>query len=225
VIADRCVRATAAFALAALILAACGPSQPTPTPRPSCPTAGPTATGAQAELADAALAAVATNKGSFMIELLADAAPLAAANFVALARCGYYDGVSFHRVIAGFVIQAGDPGTRGNYGDFAGVGTGGPGYQFEIEPPPDGLTYDQYVVAMANDRRGNGSQFFITLADLDAELRSSGVYTIFGRVAEGTDVIDTIAQVPVSGTDLPLDPVIIETMTIEPAAAASPTPG
>jgi peptidyl-prolyl cis-trans isomerase B (cyclophilin B) len=227
VIAGRCVRATTALALAALILAACGPAQPTPTPRPSCPTAGPTSTGAQAELADAALAVVGTNKGSFTIELLADAAPLAAANFVALARCGYYDGIGFHRVIAGFVIQAGDPQTRGNYGDFEGLGTGGPSYQFEIEPPPDGLTYDQYVVAMANDTRANGSQFFITLADLDAELRSSGTYTIFGRVTEGTEVIDTIAQVPVNDPriGLPLDPVIIESITIEPAAAASPTPG
>jgi peptidyl-prolyl cis-trans isomerase A (cyclophilin A) len=223
---DRCVRAATALALAAVILAACGPAQPTPTPRPSCPTSGPTSTSAQAELADAAIAVVATNKGTFTIELLADAAPLAAANFVALARCGYYDRLSFHRVIASFVIQAGDPQTRNRYDDFQGVGTGGPGYQFEIEPPPDELAFDPYVVAMANDTRANGGQFFITLADLDAQLRSSGVYTIFGRVIEGTDVVDTIAQVPVSGTDLPLDPVIIETITIQSTAPAeSPDSG
>jgi cyclophilin family peptidyl-prolyl cis-trans isomerase len=216
----------AAATLAALVLVACGPNEPSPTPRPSCPTSGPTATSAQAELADAAVAVVATNKGSFTIELLVDAAPLAAANFVALARCGYYDRLSFHRVIAGFVIQAGDPQTRNRYDDFQGLSGGGPGYQFEIEPPPDELPFDPYVVAMANDKRANGSQFFITLADLDAQLRSSGVYTIFGRVIEGTEVIDTIAQVPVSGTDLPLDPVIIETITIEPSAPAeSPASG
>jgi cyclophilin family peptidyl-prolyl cis-trans isomerase len=225
-IADRCARAATALALAAVVLAACGTDEPTPTPRPSCPTAGPTLTSAQAELADAELAVVATNKGSFAIELYAEAAPLAAANFVALARCGYYDGISFHRVLAGFVIQAGDPQTRGNYGDFEGLGTGGPGYQFEIEPPPDALTYDQYVVAMANDTLANGSQFFINLADLDAQLRASGTYTIFGHVVEGTDVVDAIAQVPVNDPriGLPLDPVIIETITIEPAAAESPSP-
>jgi cyclophilin family peptidyl-prolyl cis-trans isomerase len=225
-IADRCARAATALALAAVVLAACGTDEPTPTPRPSCPTAGPTPTSAQAELADAELAVVATNKGSFTIELYAEAAPLAAANFVALARCGYYDGISFHRVIAGFVIQAGDPQTRGNYGDFEGLGTGGPGYQFEIEPPPDALTYDQYVVAMANDTVANGSQFFINLADLDAQLRASGTYTIFGHVVEGADLVDTIAQVPVNDPriGLPLDPVIIETITIEPAAAESPSP-
>jgi cyclophilin family peptidyl-prolyl cis-trans isomerase len=225
VIAVRCARAVAALAVAAMILAACGPEQPTPTPRPSCPTSGPTATSAQAELVDASRAVVATTKGSFTIELLPDAAPLAAANFVGLARCGFYDALSFHRVIAGFVIQAGDPQTRGNYGDFAGVGTGGPGYQFEIEPAPAGLAYDQHTVAMANDRVANGSQFFITLADIDAQLRASGDYTIFGRVVEGTDVIDIIAQVPVTGNDLPLDPVIIQTITIQPTPAASPSEG
>jgi cyclophilin family peptidyl-prolyl cis-trans isomerase len=225
-IPNRCGRGLAALAVAALGLSGCGIDQPTPTPRPSCPTSGPTATSAQAELADASRAIVATNKGSFTVELNAEAAPLAAANFVALARCRYYDGISFHRVISGFVIQAGDPQTRGNHGDFEGLGTGGPGYQFEIEPPPDELSYDQYTVAMANDTIANGSQFFITLADLDRPLRGSGIYTIFGRVNEGTDVVDTIAQVPVSGTDLPLDPVIIETITIQPAAPAeSPASG
>jgi cyclophilin family peptidyl-prolyl cis-trans isomerase len=219
---NRCSRTATALAFAAVILSACGSQQPTPTPRPSCPTSGPTATSAQAELADAARAVVATNKGSFTIELLPEAAPLAAANFVALARCGYYDAISFHRVIAGFVIQAGDPRTRGNYGDFEGLSAGGPGYKFEIEPPPDGLRYGRYMVSMANDQIANGSQFFITLADVDAELRAGGTYTIFGRVVEGTEVVDAIARVPVSGINLPLDPVIIETITIEPLAVESP---
>ena len=67
---------------------------------------------------------------------------------------------------------------------------------------------------MANDSRTNGSQFFIGLADLDQQLRAVGVYTIFGKVIEGTDVVDAIAQLPVSGTDLPLTPVIIESITI-----------
>ncbi len=134
-------------------------------------------------------------------------APLATANFVELARCGFYDGISFHRVLAGFVIQAGDPQTRDNRGDFPGLGTGGPGYEFEIEPPADGLTFDPYAVAMANDTVANSSQFFITLADLDRHLRAVGLYTIFGRVISGTEVVDEIATVPVNDPriGLPLD--------------------
>jgi cyclophilin family peptidyl-prolyl cis-trans isomerase len=209
---------------AALWLAACGGPAATPTPPPSCPTAAPTPTEAQAELAEAERAVVTTNKGTFTIELNRAEAPIAAANFVALARCGFYDGITFHRVLAEFVAQAGDPQTKTNRGDFEGLGTGGPGYEFEIEVPADGLNYDPYVVSMANDRSTNGSQFFINLADLDAGLPRQ--YTIFGIVAEGTDVIDAIEQVPVNDPQIgvPLDPVIIESIRIEAAPAESPTP-
>ncbi len=201
-------------------LAAC--ASPTPTPKPPCPTQGPTAVDAQATLADAARAVVDTNKGSFTIELYGEQAPLATANFVALARCGFYDGISFHRVLSGFVAQAGDPQTRQNHGDFQGLGGGDPGYGFEIEPPADGLNYDPYVVAMANDKRTNGSQFFIGLADLNGRLER--VYTIFAKVIAGTDVVDTIGKVPTNGPrGLPLDPVIISTIRIEAPPAASPT--
>ena len=120
--------------------------------------------------------------GEFVIDLLPDAAPLATANFVSLARCGFYSGVKFHRVLAGFVIQAGDPNTRDNEGDFEGIGTGGPGYGFEIEPPPASEPFDPYTVAMANDQVTNGSQWFVTLAELDDALRRVGSYSIFGRV-------------------------------------------
>ena len=90
-----------------------------------------------------------------------------------------------------------------------------------------GLRYDPYVVAMANDTRTNGSQFFIDLVDLDDALRSVGVYTIFGKVVEGTDVVDAIAEVPVNDPrmGLPLTPVIIESITISEAAEPSPSPG
>jgi dolichyl-diphosphooligosaccharide--protein glycosyltransferase len=160
-------------------------------------------------------------EGEIVMELYGDRAPLATANFVALARCGFYDGVSFHRVLSGFVIQAGDPGTKTNRGDFPELGRGGPDYGFEIEPPAEGLRYDQYVVAMANDTRANGSQFFINLADLDQQLRAAGIYTIFGRVTEGTEVVDEIAEVPVNDprVGLPLTPVIIESVTISDASA------
>ena len=204
--------------LALAVAAGCS-STPTPSPKPPCPTAPPTPTSAQASLTDASAATVTVSgavSGTFEIELLGDAAPLATANFVELARCGFYDGITFHRVISGFVIQAGDPQTRDNRGDFAGLGTGGPGYAFEIEPPADGLRYDPYVVAMANNGQTNGSQFFIDLVDLDDALRQVGVYTIFGRVTSGTEVVDEIATVPVNDPriGLPLTPVIIDTIMI-----------
>jgi dolichyl-diphosphooligosaccharide--protein glycosyltransferase len=162
------------------------------------------------------MARVTTNKGEFTIDLFPDAAPIAVANFVALARCGFYDGISFHRVISGFVIQAGDPQTRDNRNDFQGLGTGGPGYRFVIEPPAEGLSYDPYVAAMANSGQpdSNGSQFFVDLVDLDGQLDRS--YTIFGVVESGREVVDAIGQVPTNGArGVPLDPVIIGTITIE----------
>lgn len=209
-----------------MVLAACA-ADPTPTPAPPCPSEPPTSVGAQATLEGAELATLHVSgavEGDIVVELFGDHAPIATANFVALARCGFYDGVTFHRVIAGFVIQAGDPQTRSNRGDFEGLGTAGPGYGFEIEPPADGVRYDPYVVAMANDGQTNGSQFFIDLVDLDAQLRAVGVYTIFGRVVTGTDVVDAIAQVPVSDprVGVPLTPVVIDSIAISAAPDASP---
>ena len=181
-----------------------------------CPTAAPTAGAASAILGDAQSVVVETNVGTFRIELYPDAAPVATANFVALVRCRFYDGISFHRVIADFVIQAGDPQTRSNRGEFDGIGSGGPGYSFAIEPPASDRTYEQYAVAMANAGRPdtNGSQFFIDLANLDARL--DRLYTIFGKVVEGTEVVDAIGLVDTTGADhyVPLEPVIIETMTV-----------
>jgi cyclophilin family peptidyl-prolyl cis-trans isomerase len=216
------VRPVWALALA-VVLAAC--SRPAATP-PPCPSAAPTAEQAAGILEGADQAAVVTNKGTFTIELYGDAAPIATANFVTLARCGFYDGISFHRIIAGFVIQAGDPQTKTNRGDFDSLGSGGPGYRFGIETPPEGLNYDVYTVAMANAGGSdtNGSQFFIDLADLDAQLPRE--YTIFGQVVDGTDVIDAIGQVPTNGArGVPLEPVIIESITIQAKPAASPTAG
>jgi peptidyl-prolyl cis-trans isomerase B (cyclophilin B) len=214
-----------------IALSACS-AEPTPSP-PACPTEPPTALSAQATLEGAALATVTVTgavTGEFAIELHGESAPLATANFVGLARCGFYDGVWFHRVIAGFVIQAGDPQTRTRSGDFATLGRGaaaGPGYRFEIEPPADDLRYDRYTVAMANDTIGNGSQFFVTLADLDAQLRAVGVYTIFGTVVAGTDVIDAIEAVPVNDPRIgvPLTPVTIERIVISGGAAPTPSGG
>lgn len=211
-----------------LALVACG-AEPTPTPRPECPTEPPTAVSAQASLTDASLATVTVSgavEGEFAIELLPDAAPLATANFVELARCGFYDGITFHRVLSGFVIQAGDPQTKENRGDFETLGTGGPGYQFEIEAPPTEVPFDPYTVAMANDTIANGSQFFITLADLDQQLRAVGTYTIFGDVVSGSDVIDAIAGVPVGDPrGIPVSPVIIDSIVISSGSEPEASPG
>jgi cyclophilin family peptidyl-prolyl cis-trans isomerase len=182
----------------------------------ACPTAAPTATEASEILADATTATVETSLGSFTIDLVGDAAPIATANFVALARCGFYEGITFHRVLAGFVAQAGDPNTRENRGDFEGLGTSGPGYGFPIELPPDDLGYDAYTVAMANDRVENGSQFFICLTDINAVLPTR-TYSIFGVVTESRDVVDAIGAVAVNDplTGVPVDPVVINRISVE----------
>jgi cyclophilin family peptidyl-prolyl cis-trans isomerase len=226
---SRPARRTAAFA-GLLLLAACATPSPTP---PECPLGPPSADSASALLAGATAVDVTTNKGSFTIQLEPDPARIATATFAALARCGFYNGISFHRVIAGFVIQAGDPQTKENHGDFAGVGTGGPGYQYEVEMPPPDTVYRKYMVAMANAMQydpatgeiqggtdTNGSQFFVMLADAP-QLRP--YYTVLGTVTSGTETVDAIGQLPTTGdpTNVPLDPAIIESMTVQESAAAS----
>jgi cyclophilin family peptidyl-prolyl cis-trans isomerase len=214
-----------AVAALTLLLVGCA-SAASPMPSSTairCPvSAAPTPS--QAELIDATVssAVVATSMGSFTIQLYPTAAPIATANFVALATCGFYDQITFHRVVAGFVIQAGDPQTKTNRGVFDGLGTGGPGYHFGIEPPADGYQYDAYTVAMANAGapNTNGSQFFIDLAGLDAQLARS--YTIFGKVVDGAAVVDAIGAVATNGAQdpptpgfVPLKPVIISSVTIK----------
>ena len=223
------MRSTVAFLALALLLAACSLG-PTPTPAPACPTGAP-GIEARAILGDAERAVVVTSKGEFTIELDPSSAPVAVANFVALARCGFYDEVSFHRIIAGFVAQAGDPQTRDNHGDFEGLGTGGPGYRFEVEFPAEDTTYVKYMVAMANavqyDQSGqiigptdsNGSQFFVMLDDVPG---LPPYYSVLGRVTAGMDVVDAMGQVPTTQTDVPLDPIVIEGIRIESGPVESP---
>jgi peptidylprolyl isomerase len=130
-------------------------------------------------------ATIDTNLGKILVELLPKEAPVTVNSFVFLAREKFYQGVIFHRVVAGFVIQSGDP---------TGTGTGGPGYKFQDEAVT--LNYEKGTLAMANAGPDtNGSQFFITLADLTNRLPKN--YTIFGRVVEGMDVVDSIGAVPV----------------------------
>ena len=210
----------------ALLLAACGP-EPTPTPA-ACPTEAPTTVSAQATLEGATLATVTVSgavSGEFAIELYGDDAPISTANFVSLVRCGFYDGIKFHRVLAGFVIQAGDPGTKEHEGDFEGIGRGGAGYEYPIEPVAPGRDYAPYTVAVANDTRTNDSQFFVTLADLRGRLPLD--YTIFGLVTNGVDVVDAIAAVPVNDPNIgvPLTPVTIDSIVISAGSEPAPSGG
>ncbi len=128
-------------------------------------------------------ATISTAGGDIVVELFADKAPTTVNNFVFLAQDGYYDGVTFHRVIKGFMAQGGDP---------TGTGRGGPGYKFADEFHP-ALRHDQPgILSMANAGPGtNGSQFFITYA---ATPHLDDRHTVFGRVIEGMDVLEAIPE-------------------------------
>jgi peptidyl-prolyl cis-trans isomerase B (cyclophilin B) len=143
-----------------------------------------------------------TNHGAIEIELFDDDAPKTVDNFKKLAGDGFYDGVIFHRVIEDFMIQGGDP---------TGTGSGGPGYQFEDEfndhPVENG------ALAMANaGPNTNGSQFFIVTADACPWL--DGKHTVFGRVTEGMDVVNTIQKLETGPGDRPRDEVKIESIQL-----------
>jgi peptidyl-prolyl cis-trans isomerase B (cyclophilin B) len=174
------------------------------------PAATPLADPPDEPAGDGTIAIIETEFGDIEIELFTESSPVAAENFINLARAGYYDGVIFHRVIPNFVIQGGDPD---------GTGTGGPGYTILDEPVVG--EYGRAVVAMArvpNAPNSAGSQFFIVLADAARPaLDSAGDYQIFGVVTEGMDVVDEIAAQPTTGspTDRPLDPVVMISVTIE----------
>ena len=159
-----------------------------------------------------ATATIATEHGDIVVDLFTQAAPKAAQNFIDLAKKGFYDDVIFHRVIPGFVIQAGD----GQYGkkaslDKGRVGTGGPGYKFEDEPFKG--AYARGALAMANaGPNTNGSQFFICVADLAGRLPKN--YTLFGQVTKGLDVVDQIVGAPRNARDLPDSPIAMTAVTI-----------
>ncbi|MEN9222998.1 MAG: peptidylprolyl isomerase [Thermostichus sp. BF3_bins_97] len=141
-----------------------------------------------------------TTAGTMTLELFPQEAPLTVNNFVFLANDNFYDGVIFHRVIRGFMIQGGDP---------TGTGRGGPGYRFQDEPVK--RSYNRGILAMANaGPNTNGSQFFIMHADYP--LPPS--YTIFGQLIEGEDVLDAIATARTGPQDRPVAPVEIKSITI-----------
>jgi cyclophilin family peptidyl-prolyl cis-trans isomerase len=155
---------------------------------------------------------IATEKGDIDVDLFTTDAPKASQNFIDLARKGFYDDVVFHRVIPGFVIQAGD-GEHGKKSSLNSgrVGTGGPGYKFEDEPIKG--DYVRGALAMANaGPNTNGSQFFICHQDLTGKLPKN--YTLFGQVTKGLDVVDAIATAPRNSRDLPDEPVAMTSVTI-----------
>jgi cyclophilin family peptidyl-prolyl cis-trans isomerase len=148
-------------------------------------------------------ATMTTNKGTMTIALDPVAAPMTVNNFVVLARYHYFDGVGFHRVIPGFVLQGGDP---------EGTGRGGPGYRFADELPKPGR-YEVGSLAMANaGPNTNGSQFFI-ISGPDG-VRLPPQYSLFGKVVAGLDVVAAIDAIGTPGAGKPKEPVIMESVTI-----------
>ncbi len=185
----------------AIVAAACtsgSPSAPPSAgPAADCPTAQPPALAA----GETRTVTLTTTKGDIVIKIEADLSPIATGNFVALASCGFYDGVVFHRVVPRFVIQGGDP---------TGTGTGGPGYTIIDEPVT--AEYGRGVVAMARTSQPNsvGSQFFIVTDDAArGSLALANTYQIIGRVTAGMEVADAITTAA-GGVEIPSNP---ESMT------------
>ena len=191
----------------------CAPkADPTPTAAPE-----PTQTQAATEKPEQTAAATEPVKatmvikdfGTIELELYPDIAPQSVYNFCDLARKGFYDGLTFHRVISGFMIQGGDP---------LGTGTGGPGYsikgEFALNGVENDLMHTRGVISMARAQvyDSAGSQFFIMHQDV-AQL--DGQYAAFGKVTSGIEVVDAIAAVGTGAGDKPLEDVVIESVTID----------
>ncbi len=197
-------------ALAGLLAVACStgagatptPAAPTDAASAGCPTAQP----APLPAGDSRIVTIETSEGDIEITVEADLSPIAVGNFVALAECGYYDGVVFHRIVPGFVIQGGDP---------TGRGTGGPGYTIQDEPVT--TQYVRGTVAMARTPAPNsvGSQFFIVLDDEAAVSLadpSANNYQILGSVTDGMDAVDAIASA--ADAENPSDPIEMDRVVV-----------
>ena len=145
-----------------------------------------------------------TSMGNFTIELFETEVPNTVGNFVKLAEKNFYDGVIFHRVIDGFMIQGGDP---------TGTGRGGPGYQFADEIHPKLKHSSEGILSMANaGPNTNGSQFFITLVPTPP---LDGRHTVFGKVSEGMDIVKKIGKTPTARGDRPVTDVVMKSVRIE----------
>jgi cyclophilin family peptidyl-prolyl cis-trans isomerase len=150
-------------------------------------------------------AEIVTSKGTIEIDLFETDAPLAVNSFRFLAERGFYNDLTFHRVIDGFMIQGGDPD---------GDGSGGPGYTFADELN-NGHAYEAGILAMANSGSDtNGSQFFITVSSFTRDLLTSE-HTVFGKVTLGLEIVDEISKVETDGSDKPLEDIIIERVYVD----------
>lgn len=164
-------------------------------------------------------AVIKTNLGTIELELFTDTMPITTGNFIELAESGFYNGTKFHRVIDGFMIQGGDPNSKGN--DESIYGTGGPEKNVQDEfVAGELLTNTRGTIAMANTGQPNsgGSQWFINLNDntnLDFDKQPlASKHPVFGRVVKGMEVVDAIAKVETKERNIPVSPVIVESVTI-----------
>ncbi len=164
-------------------------------------------------------AVIKTNMGTIEMELFADLMPITTGNFIALAESGFYNDTKFHRVIDSFMIQGGDPNSKGN--DESIYGTGGPGKTIQDEFVADEkLSNTRGTIAMANTGQPNsgGSQFFINLVDntgLDFDKPPfTSKHPVFGRVKSGMDIVDQIGAAETKAGDIPVKPIIVESVTI-----------
>ena len=209
----RHIRPLALLAAVAVATVGCsmlpGASTP-PTPAPVASQAGggagtcPTAQPAPLPAGETRTVTITTDLGNMTVKIQSDLSPIAAGNFVALADCGFYDGVVFHRVVPRFVIQGGDP---------TGTGSGGPGYTIEDEPVT--TQYSRGTVAMARTQAPNsvGSQFFIVLDDeARSSLAAANTYQIIGSVTEGMETADNIAAA--ADAELPTDPIAMNDVSV-----------
>lgn len=146
-----------------------------------------------------------TNMGTIKAEMYMDKTPITAGNFIKLAEQGYYNGVIFHRIIDGFMLQGGDP---------TGTGKGGPGYNIQDEFDPSLRHSGEGIFSMANTGRPNtgGSQFFITLVPTPS---LNDKHSVFGRVIEGIEVVRAIGKVPTDAQDRPKQDVVMNQVTIQ----------
>ena len=211
---SRAIRGATVVAALGLVLGACstggvgvsGSAKPlaTTAKAAACPTSQPAPLAA----GQTRRVEIKTSKGSITLKIDGSLAPIAAGNFIALAACGFYNGVVFHRLVPGFVIQGGDP---------TGTGGGGPGYTIKDEPVT--VAYHRGTLAMARTSApdSEGSQFFIVLDDNAASaLAQYNTYAIFGEVTDGMATVDSIAAMPNSGqpSNTALQPVAMEAVSV-----------
>jgi peptidyl-prolyl cis-trans isomerase B (cyclophilin B) len=166
-------------------------------------------------MAETARAVIETKFGEIELEFLADKAPGHVKNFLDLARKGFYDGTTFHRVIPGFMIQGGDPNTRDPQAPRASHGTGGPGHSVKAEFNETAHVRGVVSMARSSDPNSAGSQFFVCVADarfLDRQ------YSAFGRVLRGIEVADKIVNAPRDRADNPNERIDMKVRVVEPTA-------